>query len=445
MSDPVAAVEWLERARGELIRRPVEEIARLAGLVGTRFLVENDPLRQEALARLPGESGLSPEMARAVLDGMARDWTPGRLEILLRSEFNDFLVLDGFRPAPVDPGEVGGRRVPEEEGPGRRRLRAIGDRVALHVGSGSVPGVCTTSVIRSLLVKTPVLVKPGRGDRVLTELYAQGLQEADPRLGNAVRVAYWEGGDRETEDRLLARVGRVVVYGSDATARSIRDRTPVHTPVVVYHHRSSVAVIGPEALSDHALETVAGDLARAASMFDQRGCVSPHRVWVLGTPEQAMALGEATAAAMERVAALLPTGARSDAERSRVHQLRDRLELRAAAGEPVRVWRSPGTEWTVALESTPAPPPAGAPRVLVLSACPDSGELVRALERDRDHLQTVGMAGLGPWAGRVADALSAAGASRLVPLDRVSFPPAWWHHDGQGPLRALVRWVEWEV
>lgn len=440
MSDPLVALDWLERARGELARRPVEEIARVVGLVGTRFLVKDDPLRQEALARLPDESGLSSQMARVVLDGMARDWTPDRLAVLLRSEFSDPRVLDGFVSAPLDTADLG--RPVSGEG---RRLRAVGDRVALHIGSGSVPGVCATSALRSLLVKTPVLVKPGRGDQVLTELYARGLQEADARLGNAVRVAYWEGGDRDVEDRLLARVGRVVVYGSDAAARSIRDRVPVHTPVVVYHHRSSVAVIGPEALAGNSLEEVAEDLARAASIFDQRGCVSPHRVWVMGSAQQAMELGQATAAAMERVAGEMPPGARSDAERSRIHQFRDRLELRAAAGQAVRVWRSPGTEWTVAVESRLNVDPAGAPRVLVLSACADSGVLVQALEQDRAHLQTVGMAGLGQWAGRVADALSAAGASRLVPLDRVSFPPAWWHHDGQGPLRALVRWVEWEV
>lgn len=433
-------VEWLRKARGPLVKRPVLDIARVLGLVGSRFLVADDPLRKEALDRIPGESGLSRPMVRHILDGMARDWLPDRLTRLLREEFDTPELLDRFI-------RDGSRREPtagDERPPSDRRLRVMGDPVALHIGAGSVPGVCTTSAIRSLLVKSPVLVKPGAGDRALAELYARGLQEADAELANAIRVVYWEGGDAALEESLFASVGRVVVYGSDHTVRSVRDRVPVHVPVVIYHHRSSVAVVGPEALEGEALGETAEELAWAASTFDQRGCVSPHRVWVLGSNDDALRLGRATARAMERVHGTIPSGERSDAERSRIHQLREGIEMRAAAGEPVQVWKSAGTEWTVVVESALEIRAAGAPRALVISACGDSGELFTALQSDGPHLQTVGIAGLGQWGPRVADALSSVGATRLVPLDAVTFPPAWWHHDGQGPLRTLVRWVEWE-
>lgn len=426
----------LRGSRETLLARPAVELAALLGAVGERFLREGDPLRDQALARIPAEAGLSPGMTRRVLDGMARDWTRRRLELLLRSEFGDPGVLDGFVATSLTPEEA--------EAPGRFRLvRALGDGLALHVGAGSVPGVCATSLVRSLLVKSPVLVKPGAGDRVLTELFLRGLREADPAVGAAAAVAYWPGGARERADEALALADRVVVYGSDSTCRSIRDRVPAHVPVVLYHHRSSVAVVGSEATLEGALLETAAALAFAASTFDQRGCVSPHRVWVLGSHADAERLAAATAEAMAREAREAPPGPRSEGGAARIQQLRGSVELRSAAGAEVRLWRDAGTGWTVILEEPAGMEAAGTPRTLLVSWATTAGELSEALTGEGPHLQSVGLAGLGAAEGDVVDALARVGATRLAPLQDTPFPPAWWLHDGEGPLRALVRWAEW--
>ena len=41
----------------------------------------------------------------------------------------------------------------------------------------------------------------------------------------------------------------------------------------------------------------------------------------------------------------------------------------------------------------------------------------------------------------------AAGGFRdvIAPLERVPWPPPWWHHDGRGPLAALLRWTDLEA
>ena len=36
------------------------------------------------------------------------------------------------------------------------------------------------------------------------------------------------------------------------------------------------------------------------------------------------------------------------------------------------------------------------------------------------------------------------GVSRIAPMEKVPWPPSWWHHDGSGPLRDLVRWTDLE-
>lgn len=430
------------RAAGAGLRmRSAVEVAGTLGAVGARFLDPADPLRTEALERLPPEAGLSPAMAERVLDGMALDWTAPRLVSLLHAEFADPAVLDRF-VIPPEAGASPGSGSTDPPGPSRH-LRALGDGLALHVGAGSVPGVGTTSMIRSLLVKTPVLLKPGTGDRVLPGLFLRGLRAAEPELAAAAAAVYWPSDDRAALEVALGMADRVVVYGSDEAVRAVRDRTPVHVPLVAYHHRSGVALVGREALAAGKILETGEDLARAASTFDQRGCVSPHRVWVLGDREDAVGLAEATAAAMAREAEAAPPGERSAAERARVQQLRAEVEMRAAGGAGVRVWSGAGTGWTVILEEPGSLGVAGAPRALVITWASSPGEVVEALRADRAHLQSVGLAGLGPREDEVVDRLAELGATRLVPLADMSFPPAWWIHDGEGPLRALVRWAEW--
>ena len=60
------------------------------------------------------------------------------------------------------------------------------------------------------------------------------------------------------------------------------------------------------------------------------------------------------------------------------------------------------------------------------------------------HLQTVGVAGIGDRLEGLGRVLAELGVSRIVPFESVPFPPPWWHHDGGGPLRDLVRWVDLE-
>jgi hypothetical protein len=170
-ADVSALLRALRGARGALLEHSAGELAALLGGVGLRFLDPADDLRREALDALPEYAGLSPAMARRVLDGMAADWCPSRLQGLLDAEFSSGQALDTFVTSPS-----GGR------------TRALGPPLAVHFCSGSVPGVSVTSMLRSLLVKSAILLKPGRGDEVLGVLFRRGLAEASPDVARACAV-----------------------------------------------------------------------------------------------------------------------------------------------------------------------------------------------------------------------------------------------------------------
>jgi hypothetical protein len=398
------------------------------GSVGARLLDPEDALRAEALDMLPGTAGLSPAMASAVLDGMASDWTTDRLRGLLAAEFPDPDVLDSFVT-----GSYG-------------RLRAVAPGVCVQIVAGSVPGVGVTALVRSLLTKAPTLIKPGRGDVVLPVLFARALEEADPDLGQAVAVVYWRGGQVELEAAALRGARVVTAYGGDEAVRSIRGRTPVSARFVPYHHRVSFGVVGRDALTPALLHRTAAEAAGAVAFFDQRGCVSPHVLYVEeGGSHEVEEFGEALASALGILESHLPGGELEPVEGARPQQERGAAELRAAAGRGVTVLHGGAASWTVVCDPEADLEAHCTGRFVRVRPVSDVGEVPSLVAPLGRHLQTAGVAGCGARLTMLAEKLARVGVTRIAAFSEVPFPPPWWHHDGSGPLTSLVRWVDLEA
>ena len=426
---PDGTPEWIAGVAGALLdsrealgARDAAELAAVLGGVGSRFLDAGDVLRAEALSLLSPTSGLSEEMAEAVLDGMAADWTEEQLMRLIRAELGVEQVLDGFQ----------GSRM------------AVGPALCVQIVAGGVPGVGVSALLRSLLLKGPTLLKPGRGDVVLPVLFARALREADPALADALAVVYWPGGDRLLEEGALARADVVTAYGSDETVADLRARTPVTARFVAYHHRVSVGIVGSDALTEDRLEATAAEVAEAVALFDQRGCVSPQIVFVeMGGAQAPATFASALADQLRLLEERLPSGHLDPHEASGLHQLRGTAELLAASGD-TEVFHGGEASWTVILEADSSPPVTCGGRVVRLHQIPDVVDVPALLQPLGRHLQSVGVAGLGDRLDATARTLGRVGASRVVPFRSVAFPPPWWHHDGRGPLLDLLRWVDLE-
>ena len=407
---------------------PVRELVDCIGRVADRFLDSSDPLRHEAIDLLVPTAGISKEMASEILTGMAHDWTADRLTELLWRELGDPGVLDGFRQ--VDEG---------------RKLRAKGPLLTFHVGAGTVPGVSVTSMIRALLVKSAVLLKPGLGDVVLPVLFAGALAEEAPKLSDAIAVTYWPGGSSPLEGLALQRADAVVAYGGDEVVTSLRARTPVTARFISYHHRLSVGLVGREALTAERAPGVARMAARAVSMFDQRGCVSPHAIYVeeggAVDPGEWAAL---LASAMADLEVEIPGGYLRAHDASAVHQMRGSAELREASGGGVRVFRGDESFWTVILEDEMSFTPSCLNRVVSLVPTPDLGGVAGSLGKIGRHLQTVAVEGADDRLPMLAEALCRAGATRVTSFEKAPWPPPWWRHDGASVFAGLIRWIDME-
>jgi hypothetical protein len=426
-----AQTEALVEARTRFLEpRRVAEVVQIIDGVAARLADPADPLREAAVAALPAITGYSPPMVDRILEAMAADWRGSRLHELLRAEFGDPGVLDGFCA---------------RAGSGTRS-RAFGPRLATHIFSGNVPGVAVTSLVRSLLVKAGTLGKTAAGEPLLPALFARGIHEADPELGACIAVTYWPGGNEELEQIALRAAEAVIVYGSDEVVASVRARTPPTVRWLGYGHKLSFGVIGRERLRTAG----AGELARRAAVevatFDQQGCVSPHLFYVEeGGETSPQEWARQLAAAMAALERTLPRGTLSPRESAAIRQVRGEAEFAQLAGSGVELCASEeGTVWTVIFDPDPVFAASCLNRVVRVKPIARLEDVPALIGSLGAYLQTVGVAADGERTRSLAEVLGRLGASRIASLGEMSWPPPSWHHDGRPPLADLVRWCDLE-
>lgn len=417
----------LLEARARLLRVPVGRVIRAIDAAARRLLDPAEPERVHVLQSLHAISGFSGAMAEHLLDRIARDWLAPELEQLLNEELGGPDAVESF----VHTG-------------GGAQLRAVAPPLGLHVFAGNVPGVGVTSIVRALLVRSAVIGKSAAGEPALAPAFGRLLSAVDPEVGDCVAVTYWSGGDTPLEDAVLARVGLVVHYGGGDAIAALRTRAPAHVRFVEHGPRISFALI--DAASGGNFKDSAPQLARAVALFDQQGCVSPQLVYVIGNRDDAHRLAAATAASLTELQAVLPRGRISPGEAAAIRELRTRAEFGVIAGRGGDLWAPSELHYSVIFSDVPSFEGTCLNRTLLVKQVPNVNKVLELIAPFGDLLQTVGIAGFD--AARlpaVAAALGDAGVSRITTLAAMPWPPPAWHHDGRGPLRELIRWVDLEM
>jgi hypothetical protein len=238
----------------------------------------------------------------------------------------------------------------------------------------------------------------------------------------------------------------VVAYGGDEAIAALRTGTPVTTRFVPYHHRVSIGLVGRAALTPARAPHVAQMAARAVSMFDQRGCVSPHAIYVEeGGAVDPGLWADLVASAMADLETELPAGEIDASAASAIHQMRGSAELREASGSGARVLRADKGFWTVILEDEMRFTPSPLNRVVTLVPTPDLGDVAASLGGLGRHLQTVAIECAPERLPVLAELLGRAGATRITSFEKAPWPPPWWRHDGAPALSGLIRWVDLEA
>ena len=298
-----------------------------------------------------------------------------------------------------------------------------GPALVAHVLASNVPALALPAIALACLAGAAVLVKSGRDDPLSAPAFAAALRDLDPELAATIVTAYWPGGDVEREEAVFGRADVVVLTGGSPALQALASR--VRRRMIAHGPRVSAALVGRDALGDPALPDA---LALDVALHDQRGCLSPHAVYVEGTSDDAVGLAERLGAALDRMARRLPPGPASLADRAARRQLVAEAEWDGATVVCV------GDAGTVLYDPRPAFRPGCGGRAVRVHPLSKPADLPALLANDT--VECVALAGVDPRA--LVPALRARGVSRLCAPGSMQRPPLGWPRAQLAPLASLA-------
>jgi hypothetical protein len=409
----LTALEQLEKARAALISMSDAEV--IDGLAVALELWRGPDGYAAWTARELAESrGSSEEMLVFGLDRMLSAHT--------RNAISQWLS-----ESRVEAGRLIASCHPDGDVPVLGALRGPG--VIAQVLAGNVAGLAIPAALEALLARSAVLLKPASGDPVTANLLKESLDRADPRLGTAVAVRSWSGGDESVEAAVFSRVDYVIASGGKAMSVSLHER--LQTPHRIYGPRFSIGVVGMDWLS--APDVWWEEVVREIVLWDQQGCLSPRVLFVGGDQKR---FAGRLAEAFRRWQTRWPARPLSADEASAVHGFRSLYQM--ADGTKAGCIDPGDTSWTVVWDSDPTLDTGPPARVARVTSRLGKGPMEALLTAHHGEVQGMGTAFLTSneleWKRR-ADWGEVA---RIVPLTEIQDPPAGWRADGRSGLTELL-------
>lgn len=429
-----AACSALKRNRAQYLAAwSTPSLIRLISSIAEDWLDENNPFRRIALERGQAETGFSTAVLAKGLDAFFGQLTSENLDALLLQELGHSERLDALVATP-----------PEHRA--QRVATARGPELLVHVTAGNLPSPALLNLVLGLLTRSAQFVKCATGTSLLPRLLAHSIYEVEPKLGACLEIAEWPGGSAHLEEPLFSEAECITATGSDETLGEIRRRLAPHVRFLGYGHRVSFGYVTREMLSRHAARDAVANAALDVAAWDQLGCLSPHVFYVeregTVTPEL---FAEMLAEALQHQEKAQPRGQLSDADAATIASRRAFYEVRAAHSPDTRQWCSAGsTAWTVVYEADPQFQFSCLNRFVYVKGVQDLAEALRAAERVRGKVSTVGLAAPLSVSEKLVAELARWGVPRICRLGQMQNPPLTWRHDGRPSLADLVTWTDWE-
>ncbi|MFM2415745.1 MAG: hypothetical protein RL385_468 [Pseudomonadota bacterium] len=406
-----ARIAETEAAGDLLAQHPLRERATWLARAFATLADAETPLGKRAREELPASTGLSAAMIEAclrdALDGLSAD-------ALVK-------LIDAI-PAPFP-----------------RALAVRAGRLCVVVLAGNVFTAVLRAVLWPLLLGLPVIAKAASADSLLPRLLESALR-ADPSVpfAKAFSVVGLEDHDDPALRALLDQADVVSVYGGDDTLSALREQLSASTVFQGHGHGLGAAFVARAALVDNAhAGSVAVGLARDVAAYDQRGCMSPHCVWVeAGGHVDAEAFGSLLHVALGALEPMLPRGAIP------FEVAAAQLSYRGVGALRGRVLT--GRAHAVCIEGQAELRLSPGYRNVQVLAVEDEAALLAQLRPLGVHLKVLGLAGVTDVRG-FSKQLPARVAPRLCPIGHMQSPAPDALADGLPPWEGLLRYVELQL
>lgn len=421
-----ATLVALDQSRDTLRSYTTAQIAERLARVAAHWLRSEDDTLERLSQAASDATGYHPMLIRWSLVELLRRLSANSLVSLVDEELGD---REPFR-APRSRGAL-----PSARG-------AHPPRLLVHVLAGTVPPVSIEAICLALLCRAPVLLKTSRGEPHVARYFLRALRTIDAKLARAIAVLTWPGGDDTLDARAVANASFVTIYGSDASVDALMQRCRFPTRFLGYGHRVSFGILGPlqRGLGPAGLTRLCQDIALDVAAYDQRGCFSPHCLFV--STQVPWTLEEIAHMlvdhAFPHVAATIPRGRVDDATLAAVQQARGVADFTGSA------FTTATRDATVLVHRDTSFHASPGARTLHLVPYASDAELIDALAGLRGVVSTVGIHHAAPGRTELIDALGRLGARRITRLGRMQRPILQRHHDGRPRLGDWVEWTDVE-
>jgi hypothetical protein len=321
----------------------------------------------------------------------------------------------------------------------RLAQRAPCRRVLLgFVMPGNVVGAGLHELVQALIAGAAVLVKNAAAEPFFFTEFARSVAQFSPALRQRIAVTVF---DREREDlsRALARnCDALVAFGSDDTIAALRRLTP---NLIAFGSRVSGGFVDCDALGPAKAEVLAAALARDAVLFEQRGCLSLHHLFVRGRQMSVMRdFAALLARALDSIARRLPAPRELGlSDSAPLRAAREEARWRRIGGEAVDLWEGPDLSYAVIFDPTASFHVSPAYRTVYVSAVADQAELERRLAPVKGKLEAFAIFDPRKRCAGLAQRLKAFGVSHVCAPGAMQSPPLDWPH-GRARLLSYLRY-----
>jgi acyl-CoA reductase-like NAD-dependent aldehyde dehydrogenase len=405
------ADEALSRVRNQ---RSNADITAVLVKAARAWCAPDYPPRKRVTKALAESNRVDPGMISVGLDAIFGIITTAEITELLRREAGDAGTLE--------PRTLG---APEHCDSGRR----FGPRLLYCATAGNLPGQSVPVLVSAALARSAVVIRDSARQPGLTAAFVESIRMNDPDLGDTFVVI--DGRRGEDNDTAVRHADRIEISGHDQTLEKLsahyRDISPAE--IILHGARSSAAVIAAGA----DLTTAAQGVALDAVMYEGRGCLTPHTVFV---ERDALSFAEQLADALSTFQSRWPRKTQSLAEETARRSFVDNAELSALSGTESAILRGPADVWCVGLgPATDVRPGPGHRCVRVVATANRRATLKRLGSMETPP---AGIAIAGEAVSAAGKDFCEIGATRVCKTGELQRPPLYWEQDGRRRLAELL-------
>ena len=325
---------------------------------------------------------------------------------------------------------------------------------------GNVAGAGLHELVTALAAGCAAIVKTSSSEPFFFSELATTLRELDRRFGSdfGARLQVFNWGRERTDltDALLESCDRVVALGDDATIVQL-GRLAKHGRLLAFGSRFSGAAVMREAVQGGTMAETTRTMALECAMFAQRGCLSPHHIFV---EEHASEFAASIAAAFTELAPLFGDNRllrRIELESAAaIRRVRESARWRRLGGADVELWEDRNFQWTVVFDRAASFTPSPGFCTVFVSPFNDPADLEHRLKPVHGKLEGFALAGDASAGGAAtgishlkrpaaASALRAvrtvvehASATYICAPGEMQSPPLDWPHGGGEFIRMFV-------